>query len=166
MATNDRKQTVLGEEEQPSRAALNAMVGSVNDIVPVANTTERAAVASAVGATSTRPLYVFRADAQPGSEFEFTEDGTNWSVINRDNTRGRRTGPTDASGLLYITHGMSTTPSRVQLTEVYWNDTVNGVAKPTLGTVDATQIQVVWYRMDTGARLVTTDVVVEWVAFR
>lgn len=81
MATNDRKHTILGEPEQPSRAALNAMLASVNDIVPVANTTDRATTAAALGPTTSRPLVVYRADAAPGHEIEITTDGSTWWVI-------------------------------------------------------------------------------------
>lgn len=81
MAVNSRKHTVPGATDTPSRALFAAGFASVNDIVPVATVTERGTVATAIGPTATRPLFVYRADAAVGLEIEVTEDGTNWRTI-------------------------------------------------------------------------------------
>ena len=62
-------------------ADLKTMAESATVIIPVANTTARAAVAAATTPSATNPLYVHRADAPTGAELEVSEDGTNWSTI-------------------------------------------------------------------------------------
>lgn len=54
---------------------------SIRPIVPVASTTQRAAVAAELAPTPSRPLYVHRADATRNRELESTEDGETWDVI-------------------------------------------------------------------------------------
>lgn len=98
MALNDRKHVVFGEGEQPSMAGFNAAFESINDVVPVADTTERAAVAAAVGPTASRPLFVWRADAAERQNLEVTTDGTTWHSITAGRISGKmwRTGTAQA----------------------------------------------------------------------
>jgi hypothetical protein len=49
-------------------------------IYPVANLTERAALAAALAPTASRPLYVHRADAPARAKLERTENGTAWTT--------------------------------------------------------------------------------------
>lgn len=74
MATSARKHTVPAALETPRRQAINDGLDSVNDIVPVANVTERAQLLVDLGWTpsTARPLVVSRADAPAGAQFEYT----------------------------------------------------------------------------------------------
>lgn len=81
MATSDRKHTVPAATDTPSRASLLAAFASINDVVPVADVTERSTAATAIAPTASRPLFVWRADAAVGKEIEVTEDGTTWRVV-------------------------------------------------------------------------------------
>lgn len=70
---------------------LRKMMESAFTIVPVANTTARAALVSALvaagrGPTSARPLYVDRADAPVGLRLEVTYNGTAWSPYTAGDT--------------------------------------------------------------------------------
>lgn len=47
-------------------------------IVPVANTTERNALAATVNPSPSKPLYVHRQNIAAGSKTEYTEDGSRW----------------------------------------------------------------------------------------
>jgi hypothetical protein len=78
---NARKHQVPAAGDAPSRAGIAGPFETINDIVPVADTTDRANVATAIGPTASRPLYVHRADAPVGQELEVTEDGTTWRTI-------------------------------------------------------------------------------------
>ena len=78
---NDRNHTVPAPTDQPSRAGLLTAFESVNDIVPVADVTARAAVAAAVVPSTSRPLFTYRTDAAPGSELEVTKDGSSWRTV-------------------------------------------------------------------------------------
>lgn len=76
-----RKHDAFGPAEQPSRQAFNNLSLSINDIIPVANTTERAQVindlvAAGAGPTSTRPVYVDVAGV-----LWRTTDGTTWGTL-------------------------------------------------------------------------------------
>lgn len=91
MATSARKHTVPAGGETPKREVINDALASVNDIVPVANTTERAQlvadlVADGAGPTTARPLYVYRGDAPSLSTIEKTTDGTNWVSLAEQGT--------------------------------------------------------------------------------
>lgn len=82
MITSDRKHLLLNPDtDTPHSDRYNDMIESVNDIVPVANTTERATVAAAVSPTTSRPLVVARADAPANEMLEYTTDGTTWYPI-------------------------------------------------------------------------------------
>lgn len=61
--------------------------------------------------------------------------------------------PLDAAGLLYFAHGLPVVPRAVQITECYQDDLVSSVFKPTVGSVDATQVQIVAMRTDSPARM-------------
>lgn len=52
-------------------------------VVPVANTTARAALVSSLGwsPSSSRPVYVHRGDAPAGRELEYTTNGSDWSAV-------------------------------------------------------------------------------------
>lgn len=68
MATDARKHTAPGSAETPKRSSLNDLSLSVNDIVPVANATERDALYTTLTSApinqvpATRPIYVDRLD--------------------------------------------------------------------------------------------------------
>lgn len=55
-------------------------------VVPVRDTTERDALATAVGPTTHAPLYVHRVDATAGRNLECTMDGTTWYVVDARDT--------------------------------------------------------------------------------
>jgi len=83
--TNARKHVIpAGGEQSISRLTVFESFGlSINDVVPVANTTERAQVVSALtakgrGPSATRPLVVHRADAPGLHRIEYTINGTVW----------------------------------------------------------------------------------------
>lgn len=81
MAIDAKKHTTIAPGENPTRAALAAALLSINDAIPVANTTERAQVVSALnalslGPTSTRPVSFMRGDAPGLHRLEYTYDGT------------------------------------------------------------------------------------------
>jgi hypothetical protein len=50
-------------------------------VVPVANLTARAALATAVGPTASKPLVVFRADAPIYKAIEYTTNGSTWYAL-------------------------------------------------------------------------------------
>jgi hypothetical protein len=50
-------------------------------VVPVANVTARATLATAVAPSLSEPLYVHRADAPAGLELEVSTDGTTWRSV-------------------------------------------------------------------------------------
>lgn len=78
---------------------------------------------------------------------------------------GLATLTTDASGLGSITHGLGATPSRVNFTPVYTNNTVSAVFRPTVGAVTGTTIQLVAFRTDSSGRLASTAVQFYWEAW-
>lgn len=100
MALNERKHTVPAGGDNPSRAAIVGAFETVNDIVPVADVTERNALGAAVGATTSRPLYVHRADAPASQRLEVTTDGTTWrpAVSNNGGTTGLIVGTAPPAG--------------------------------------------------------------------
>lgn len=86
MGTDIRKHTAPLAGETPSRQVINDLSLTVNDVIPIANTTARAQLVAdltAAGFTpsQTKPLYVHRADAGTGQELEVTTDGTTWRTI-------------------------------------------------------------------------------------
>lgn len=100
MATDVRKHEAPAPLENPKRAAINALSESINDFIVVANTTERAQLASDLAPiTATRPLLVFRQDAPDDAQFEYTVDGTNWRKVGAQRQGGTitRTTPGDAN---------------------------------------------------------------------
>jgi hypothetical protein len=86
MATDARGHYVPAASDHPSRDAWVLKVAlSIKDPIPVTNTTTRAALITTLGALSpaitastSNPIFVFRADAPAGRQVEFTVDGTNW----------------------------------------------------------------------------------------
>lgn len=83
MATSARNHTVPAPLETPRRQAINDALASVNDIVPVANVTERAQLLADLGWTpsAARPLVISRADAPSGAQFEYTVGETSGSTV-------------------------------------------------------------------------------------
>lgn len=83
MATDARGHTVPASTDHPSRADLLNLSLSIGDAIPVANVTARAALIvtlAGIGITpsTSNPIRDWRADAAPGSQDEFTTDGTTW----------------------------------------------------------------------------------------
>lgn len=81
MATDARGHTVPASTDHPSRSELTALSLSILDIVPVADTTARAAAATALSPTTSKPLVVARADAASELLLEVTTDGSTWLAI-------------------------------------------------------------------------------------
>ncbi|MGL5830442.1 MAG: hypothetical protein ACRC0L_12865 [Angustibacter sp.] len=67
--------------EPPRRQAFADLSSSINDVIPVADVSERATVAAALGASLSRPVYTHRQNAATGLELEVTTDGAGWRVI-------------------------------------------------------------------------------------
>lgn len=68
------------------RGMIEDFSASIYAPIPVANTTARTSLAAAIVSagytiTSAHPLFVYRADAPAGWRTEYSEDGTNWSVL-------------------------------------------------------------------------------------
>lgn len=61
------------------RSLGDSLAGRI--IVPVANVTERNALATTLSPTPSEPLYVHRADAPVYARTEWTEDGSNWNPV-------------------------------------------------------------------------------------
>lgn len=85
MASDARNHTVPASGDHPSRATLLALALGIRDVIPVSNTTTRAAVITAmasagVSVSTSNPVYVHRADARPDLALEVTTDGTTWKA--------------------------------------------------------------------------------------
>jgi len=85
MAENARKHTVpAGNETNVTRQTIfESALQSINDVIPVANTTERSQVvadlvAEGVGPAPSRPVIVIRGDAPGLHRIEYSTDGTVW----------------------------------------------------------------------------------------
>lgn len=83
--TNERKQSMpLGSEKSINRQTIFKAFGlTIRDVVPVANTTARAQLVTALveagqGPTTDRPLVVHRSDAPGLHRIEYSIDGTVW----------------------------------------------------------------------------------------
>lgn len=93
MTTVDANGIIRYEETDPVtplQSVLNAGLQSVSDsltpikdasIKYVVNTSARAALAASFLPTTSKPLYVWRGNAQAGRNLEVTTDGTNWYTI-------------------------------------------------------------------------------------
>lgn len=86
MATDARNHTVPAASGHPARADILSLALGIRDLIPVANTTARAAVITAmasagVSVSTSNPVFVYRADARPDSAIEVTTDGTTWKTI-------------------------------------------------------------------------------------
>lgn len=87
---NPRKhQAINPDADAFSWQSINTALLSINDAVPVANTTERNALATTLtglgsGPTTARPLLVYRADAPLWGRYEWTTDGSTWRVLARE----------------------------------------------------------------------------------
>ncbi len=88
MALNSRRHTVpAGTDQSVSRATIFETFGnSIHDVVPVANSTDRAQLVSDLTAagrtpTTTDPLVVYRADAPGLHRFEWSPDGSAWIPV-------------------------------------------------------------------------------------
>lgn len=87
MATDARGHTVPASSDHPSRAAwvLTPLL-SVRDPIPVASATAQATLVSTlsglgVTASTSNPIYTFRADAPAGRELEYTVNGSAWKAL-------------------------------------------------------------------------------------
>jgi hypothetical protein len=103
MGTDARKHTAPASGEAPRRQAINDLSLTVNDIVPVANATERGQIAAQLtdagfAPSAARPLYVSRADASAGAQLEYTTDGTTWHIAAPYRGLLRYSLPTTSSG--------------------------------------------------------------------
>lgn len=97
MATDIRRHTAPAGNETPRRQAINDLSLTVNDIVYVANATDRAQfvaglTTAGVGPSASRPIYVHRGDATPGWELEFTTNGTTWNKVRGAAVQGQPNG--------------------------------------------------------------------------
>ena len=88
MALNSRRHTVpAGTEQSVNRATIFETFGnSIHDVIPVANSTDRAQLVSDLTAagrkpTTTDPLVVYRADAPGLHRFEWSPDGSAWIPV-------------------------------------------------------------------------------------
>lgn len=86
MALDVRKHKVPSGAEAPRRQAILDLGLSIRDVIPVANTTERAQMisdltAAGVAPSATNPVLVYRADATAGFELEYTINGSTWRVL-------------------------------------------------------------------------------------
>lgn len=86
MATDVRKHTVPAAGDAPRRQAILDLGLSIRDVIPVANTTARSQLISALSAAGqppsvTNPVFVYRADAGDGVEIEYTINGSAWKTI-------------------------------------------------------------------------------------
>lgn len=122
----------------PTRAAFIAHEYTLHEWYPVADTTDRALVVTALGTagitiSASNPVRVYRADAIAGFEHEFSEDGTSWTAVPAGNTAW--TAPSIKSG-----YGSSTTVrSRVVGGVCY----LRGLIKPDTGTIAAGEVAAV-----------------------
>lgn len=80
-------------------------------------------------------------------------------------TRGVLTIALDASGLALIPHGLGRVPASADISPVFLSDGINRLFQPTVGALTSTHIQLVAFRVDTYARLVSTNVRVSWTAW-
>ncbi|MFJ2535849.1 hypothetical protein [Microbacterium maritypicum] len=78
MATDAKKHTTIAAGEKPTRAVLASAILSINDIIPVANSTEATQVVLALVALgqsiASTPVTVARADARGLHRIEITYD--------------------------------------------------------------------------------------------
>ncbi|MDA8440542.1 MAG: hypothetical protein M0Z51_17010 [Propionibacterium sp.] len=86
MATDLRGHTVPANTGHPARSDVTNLGLSVRDPIPVPNATARSALIVSLGsvgitASTSNPIYVFRADAPAGRELEYTVNGTTWTAI-------------------------------------------------------------------------------------
>lgn len=111
--TNARGHVIpAGTETSFNRATIfNTWGNSIRDIPAVANTTERAQLVSALttagqAPSSTKPLYVYRADAPGLHRIEYTQDGSVWvpasGTLRFTDDAARDSWTTSNSGLLGV----------------------------------------------------------------
>lgn len=86
MATSELGMTVpAGTDAFDPQGDMVAMANSFKSrvVVPVANTTARAALVAAISwaPSASEPLHVWRADATTGQQHEITTNGTTWRVL-------------------------------------------------------------------------------------
>lgn len=86
MPSDARNHTVPAAGDHPARATLLSLALGIRDVIPVSNTTTRAAVITAMAAAGvsvsvSNPVYVHRADARPDMALECTTDGTTWKSV-------------------------------------------------------------------------------------
>lgn len=84
--TTARGHVVPSATDQPSRLGwVLGPLASVNDIVPVPDAASRQATFETINTdrpvSVDRPLFVFRADAAPGLQLEYTTNGAVWHTV-------------------------------------------------------------------------------------
>jgi hypothetical protein len=131
MAEDLRKHvSPISGSEAARRASITALSMTINDIVPVASTTERNVlltnlIAAGHGPTSTKPLYVDRTDLGTLER----HDGTNWLTM-LSYGPWRAYTPTAKTNSVALALGNGTVTGRYQ----YTSGTVTGVARFTFGS--------------------------------
>ena len=110
---------VLAEINVPAVGGGNPAVTWVAPVLqsgiwPVRNVTERAALASAIGASTLNPLYVHRADADDIGRLEVTENGTAWRTVFSEVGRGYASDGS-GGGALTTSWATSSAPAAIEL---------------------------------------------------
>lgn len=92
--------TTINTLQQGTSDAISALTDGSSDVVvihPVANTTERDALAASYAPSASNPLYVDRQDAATGLKLERTENGSSWAAVGSPTDSGWVTLTLDAS---------------------------------------------------------------------
>lgn len=128
----EKIRTPAGSDNYALTNDLRLMGESSRTFVPVANTTERAAVAAAMLAagrpvSATNPLVVMRADAAPGTQAEFSMDGTTWQKLGGERMiRGLTLVTTNSNGDFSIVHNGGFTAGQVIMLQDFGNASGSG----------------------------------------
>lgn len=143
---------------------LKTMAESATVIIPVADTTARAAVVAATTPSATNPLYVHRADGTTGFELEVSEDGTAWHPVGgRGGLKSASTGY--PNGDITTAHGLGYAPSVVICTPASGSsEAVTKLVRVVVWSVDATNFVVRVIRGDTNDYLLDNPVSFYWYA--
>lgn len=175
MATSASGITIPGDSPStttlpPLESWFNNLGKSLNGmlVVPVASTTARTNLVTALSGESftpstSRPLYVHRADAGTALGLEYTVDGTNWVTV------GGKRGATAISGGSDVTvaHGLGYAPTTVNVQVTLTGSgsaTVAQLAKCMVWAIDATNFTVRTIRIDTQAVFTGNTVGIVWHA--
>lgn len=174
MASNDLGvHYPLGTDEFAPHLDIEQTADSLQGrvVVPVANTTERASVASALSPSASEPLYVWRTDARDGFQLEVSTNGTTWATANRTSRDGAQdlmqsgsyVGTTASNGTLNLTFNTPFTVATKTVT-VAPGATSGGLASVACtGVPTLTGVQLVCYN-PTGVLLNGQTVRINWIA--